>query len=558
MSWNLVGICVVSLFLPIGSAQEPFHDSSGSAKLTITLNTRGAATISLRAYDRHIAAGLTQPANQLLGCILQSVKERESEDDWVFSGRCDDAFRRRGLLAGGTINLGPLVTVLHQAKVGRIDVTIRHPRTGFSTLTDNAWRYETSSQSADYSKSFPTEIAPAAINLAYGYRAVNFLPLTLLLFPVALAMILRWAALRFKQTDLASVWFTYWRLLGWVITAGWLLWVQGSTVIDCAALARFLLNDSPKSPLLQLAFYLVPPVLVQFVATVASGAVLARVRGEPQVLPVTARHAFWHEPVNVLPLLCLLAGVASLALFDEWLLGAACLAVAYASHVVLVWIWFHFQALRRYELPSGDLRSNILALAQKAGVKLKGIYLLPASEGRLASPLMFRRGRLLLSDVMIRALRPGEVEAVLAREFVHIRRHHRDLVLGGVVLALPIIYRFSHMPLLAAKLPWAVRGPLLVWVTPILLYLLWRRFEAQAQQEAVRLVGRDAMAGALPKLARFNLLGLYWKSFEQRFFPYGIVCDWRQTLEAEESQASGTPAMATADSGGRPRFVSAD
>src|SRR5207244_2721519 len=142
-----------------------------------------------------------------------------------------------------------------------------------------------------------------------------------------------------------------------------LLWVQGSTVLDCAALARFLLNDSPKSIVLQVAFYLVPPILVQLICTVASGAVLARISGEYWVLPVTLKHAFWHEPVTIWPLLCLLAGVASLTLFDAYVLGIVCLGIAYASHVVLVRLWLRFQNLHRYELPEGDLRLRILELA---------------------------------------------------------------------------------------------------------------------------------------------------------------------------------------------------
>ena len=102
-----------------------------------------------------------------------------------------------------------------------------------------------------------------------------------------------------------------------MITGAWLLWVQGSTVLDCAALARFVLNDSSMAPLLQLSFYLVPPILVQLICTVASGPVLARLSGERWLLPVSLKHAFWHEPVTIWPLFALLAGVACFTLFNE-------------------------------------------------------------------------------------------------------------------------------------------------------------------------------------------------------------------------------------------------
>jgi Zn-dependent protease with chaperone function len=339
--------------------------------------------------------------------------------------------------------------------------------------------------------------------------------LTLLLFPVALTMVMRWAALRDRGVDPVVVWFTYWRVFGWVITGAWLLWVQGSTVLDCAALARFLLDDSSLAPLLQLAFYLVPPILVQLVCTVASGPVLARMSGQRWMLP-SLKHAFWHEPVTIWPLFGLLAGVACITLFDEFLLGLICLAVSYAAHVVLVRLWLQFQNLGRHTLPSGELRSRIIELAQKAGVRLKEIYVLPAVDGRLDAPYMVRRHRLFLSDVLLK-LPKRETEAIVTREFVHLRYRHHDMLTGVAIVALPLIYRFSHLSAVAG-VPWAVRGPLLVWLTPVVLYLLWRRFERTADAEASEIThDRESVLNAPLKLAQFNLISLYWLKFERRF-----------------------------------------
>src|SRR4029077_20366688 len=208
------------------------------------------------------------------------------------------------------IQFAPLMQSLKEANVQRLDVIIRHPRTGATRFTEAGWSSETTSQSLESSKTVTVSAPAPQIHLAFGYRLINFLPLTLLLFPLALTMVMRWAALRARTADPVVVWFTYWRLFGWVITGAWLLWVQGSTVLDCAALVRFLLNDSSMAPLLQLSFYLVPPILMQLICTVASGTVLARLSGERCLLPVSFTHPFWHEPVNIWPLFALLAGVA--------------------------------------------------------------------------------------------------------------------------------------------------------------------------------------------------------------------------------------------------------
>ena len=496
-------------------AQEPSAEPAKPPKLEITIDAQGAATVSIRIADTSLQSPLAPAMNQLMGCTFENPRDRAIDGDWVFSGRCDGAFRRRGLLVGGQIQFASLMQVLKDAEVERLDVIVRHPRTGAAQFTETSWATETTPQSIEYSKTLTVTAPAPQIHLAFGYRLMNFLPLTLLLFPVALTMVMRWAALRDRGVDAVVVWFTYWRVFGWVITGAWLLWVQGSTVLDCAALARFLLDDSSLAPLLQLAFYLVPPILVQLICTVASGPVLARMSGQRWMLP-SLKHAFWHEPVTIWPLFGLLAGVACITLFDEFLLGLICLAVSYAAHVVLVRLWLQFQNLGRHTLPSGELRSRIIELAQKAGVRLKEIYALPAVDGRLDAPYMVRRHRLFLSDVLLK-LPKRETEAIVTREFVHLRYRHHDMLTGVAIVALPLIYRFSHLSAVAG-VPWAVRGPLLVWLTPVVLYLLWRRFERTADAEASEIThDREAVLNAPLKLAQFNLISLYWLKFERRF-----------------------------------------
>ena len=271
------------------------------------------------------------------------------------------------------------------------------------------------------------------------------------------------------------------------------------------------------APLLQLSFYLVPPILVQLICTVASGPVLARLSGERWLLPLSLKHAFWHEPVNIWPLFALLAGVACFTLFNEFVLGLICLAVSYAAHVLLVRLWLQFQNPSRDILPSGELRSRIVELAQKAGVRLNEIYELPAAEGRLDAPYMVRRRRLFLSDALLKKLQKREMEAALTREFVHLRCRHRDILIGAAIVALPLIYRFSHLSAIEG-VPWAIRGPLLVWLTPVALYLLWRRFERSTDAEATEITGdREAVLEAPLKIAEFNVIALYWLKFERRF-----------------------------------------
>ena len=503
-------------------AQEAPSEPTPSAKLSIQIDAYGGAAVDLKIFDGSVPTSLAPTMRQVMGCEFSGMKETEGEGDRIFSARCAHAFLKRGLLVGGHVQLAPLMELLKQANVPSLDAVIRHPRTAFSQFDDSTWTLNSSTQSLEYTKHFSSADSGADVRMAFGYSLMNFLPLVLLLCPVGLTMVMRWAAVRARNWDSIVIWFTYWRLFGWVMFAAWLLWVQGSKVIDCNALARFLLNGSSYAVVLQLAMLVVPAILVQLICTVASGAVLARVSGQRWVLPVTIKHAFWHEPLNIWPLLLLLAGVASLILYNEFALGPVCLGAAYGTRRLLLHLWFRFQDLRRYELPPGELRTSILELAQKAGYTLKEIYLLPSAEGRLGGPYMIRGRRLFVSEAMLHFLEKRETEAVLTRAFVHERRHHYDIIVALAASALPLIHRFSHLGIVAGTLPWAIRGPLLVWLTPVLLYLLWRRFDRDAARETASLTGdADSLSTALPKLAQLNVLGSYWRRFESRFFPGG-------------------------------------
>jgi Zn-dependent protease with chaperone function len=520
---RLVSVLCFCLSICAVFAQDEPGDSAAPAKLRITIDAHGSAAVELKIFDHSLPTSLAPVMSQALGCALTVAKENDADGDRLFSAHCEHALFKRGLLVAGHIQLAPLLDVLKQANVDSLDTSIVHPRTAFSEFTATGWALETTPQSVEYSRRLLSAAVPADIPLAFGYRLINFLPLTLLLCPIGLTLVMRRAAVRARNWDPIVIWFTYWRLFGWIMFASWLLWIQGSKVIDCNALARFLLNGgSANAVALQLAMLLVPAILVQLICTVASGGVLARVSGQRWVLPVTLKHAFWHEPVNVWPLMLLLAGVASLALYNEFVLGPICLAAAYGSRVVLLRLWFRFQDLRRYELPAGELRSSTLELAQKAGVTLKEVYLLPSAEGRLSGPYMIRGRRLFVSEAMLHFLEKRETEAVLARALVHERHHHYDIIVAIAATALPVIYRFSHLPLVASTLPWAIRGPLLVWLTPVFLYLLWRRFERGAELEAATVSGdAEALSTALTRIAQLNILGLYWRRFEWHFFPNG-------------------------------------
>ena len=72
----------------------------------------------------------------------------------------------------------------------------------------------------------------------------------------------------------------------------------------------------------------------------------------------------------------------------------------------------------------------------------------------------------------------------------------------------------------------------MVWLTPVALYSLWRRFERTTDVEAARLTGdAKAVLDAPMKVAEFNALSLYIRRLEARFFPNRNVSEPTPTSE---------------------------
>jgi len=63
--------------------------------------------------------------------------------------------------------------------VERIEVIVRHPRSGFSQLVDGGWTTDSTAQSVEYLKALTSASAVPDVRLAFGYRLINFLPISL-------------------------------------------------------------------------------------------------------------------------------------------------------------------------------------------------------------------------------------------------------------------------------------------------------------------------------------------------------------------------------------------
>lgn len=213
---------------------------------------------------------------------------------------------------------------------------------------------------------------------------------------------------------------------------------------------------------------------------------------------------------------------------QSWWLWAAVILTLFAilltnlAPILIVPLFFKLTPLA-----DADLRRRLLALGDRAGARISGVFVMDMSRRtRAANAALMGIGntrRIVLGDTLWQRFAPEEIEAVLAHELGH--HVHRDLWRG---IALQTVLTFGALwaadrvlgALTGPGSPLAVHAPsdpaslpMLLLVAGVLFTILMpltnglsRRWEAAADRFAVRVTGNaEAWKGALRKLADQNL-----------------------------------------------------
>ena len=143
----------------------------------------------------------------------------------------------------------------------------------------------------------------------------------------------------------------------------------------------------------------------------------------------------------------------------RWWAPAAALAVAfgvlmnYAGPIVLDPLFNKFKPL-----PAGELRSDVIELAEEAGVKVGEVYEMDASRRTTAANAyvagLGSTKRVVLYDTLLRDFTPEEVRLVVAHELGHV--HYRDVPHGLLYVALVAPVGMFAVSRLAER--WAPEG----------------------------------------------------------------------------------------------------
>lgn len=176
-------------------------------------------------------------------------------------------------------------------------------------------------------------------------------------------------------------------------------------------------------------------------------------------------------------------------------------------------------------LEDGPLRDAITSFSEKAGFKLKNIYVIDGSKRSTKANAYFTglgpKKRIVLYDTLIKQLEIDEIVAVLAHEIGHYKKRHTYIGLGlslvQMAVTLYLLSLFIGNPILNEAL--GVNKPgihigLIVFgilYTPIstilglLMNIVSRKNEYQADRFAAQYGLSDPLIGGLKKLSKNNL-----------------------------------------------------
>jgi STE24 endopeptidase len=214
----------------------------------------------------------------------------------------------------------------------------------------------------------------------------------------------------------------------------------------------------------------------------------------------------------------------------NWWAPAAAIAVGfgvvmtYASPILIEPVFNRFE-----RLPEGELRSDVLELADRAGVKVGEVYEMDASRRTTAANAyvggLGSTKRVVLYDTLLRDFSPEEVRLVVAHELGHV--HYNDVPRGLLYLAIVAPFGMFAVARLAER--WAPEsGPAAVPAVGLALAImvpaltivsnqLSRDVEARADRFSLELTGEpDALIGFQKRIVVQNVSDPdppAWRSF---------------------------------------------
>jgi heat shock protein HtpX len=172
-------------------------------------------------------------------------------------------------------------------------------------------------------------------------------------------------------------------------------------------------------------------------------------------------------------------------------------------------------------LTTGDLRDHAFGMAQRLGVKLQQVYVVPAGKGQMANAFARTGNTIAFTDFLLQHMSRTEVNYVLGHELTHLKLKHPGKI--GAARVASMVTAFFVVGMAA---PLGLESPILCYgvILAIVTFfpLFWsRRFEYAADAGAVELTGNPRAAiSALFKLSSLNMMPFHWSNWSEKWLTH--------------------------------------
>ena len=357
--------------------------------------------------------------------------------------------------------------------------------------------------------------------------AISATLLGALLLPVLLALLARERALR-GPAEIEARWFCFARRMLTLAQMAPILWLIAAmkAVPQTPGLLTYLPTHGAGGAVLVFVAILAPLGLLPALLSLIANQVALRLGTTEITRAETLRRGTWLVAAAVAPAVFLALGAMSVVR-AEWLAAVALFAVAAALALACLARNRKGLGLTPHSVTHGLLRDRLFALAERAGVKLQQLYVLPMRRMRLANAFAVSGQMVMVTDLLLERLDRDEVDAILAHEIAHLKRGDpAKLAMANLAAAV--------VPMVALSfLGWGwvavgVCGGLLVATA------YSRRIERAADGEALRLgASGGAFISGLARLARLSHVPLRWSRWTGWWLTHPSVADRAQTIGHE-------------------------
>jgi Zn-dependent protease with chaperone function len=226
----------------------------------------------------------------------------------------------------------------------------------------------------------------------------------------------------------------------------------------------------------------------------------------------------WRTLSSTVALLMFAAGVDAINPFSFasvfWIGSAAVLALYARIRLQRA------EGFKPRPVKSGEVFKQSFAMAQKMGLRLKGIFVVPTGKGRLINAYSLP-GYIGMTDVCVHRLKSVEREFIIGHELAHIHLKHGNKTLrivAGVYLAMVALsFLLPHLPL-----GWQILLKSGLILVPLLVFnAVSRRHEYEADRASVEFTGNAETAiRALSSLYSFSGVPPKVNRLQELFFTH--------------------------------------